>query len=602
MPFISKKTIDEIQDRLDPAGVIGEYVRLEQRGGNYWGLCPFHNEKTPSFSVNAERKAYYCFGCQTGGGIINFVMKVEKITFPEAVTLLAKKLSIPVEYEDSGGLVRNGGDDAQKKDDLVELYRRVAGSFHRILLDTAEGESAKKYLFERGVNAEMIERFRLGWAPPDRYWLHKFLCDKGYSAEFLAQSGLFSRNYPKSAFFSGRLMFPINDRQGRTVAFGGRILDGDGPKYINSQESAIYRKRETLFALDIALNGIRRTNEATLCEGYMDVIALHQAGVTNAVAPLGTSFTEDQARLLHRWAEKINLLFDSDAAGIEAAEKAILICRKTAVSCGIIKINQTDDKIFKDPADILKNMGCDVLSMCVKNVVMDVDYLADKSKNVFLTGQDGTFGIAKALAFLVPFFFSIESESEKTAFAQKVAVILGVEPDAVLHDLKSGREKQPAARNFPAENSAKRTIAMNDELYLLTAVAVNCETFPDLFIILRKKLPNEEIEDKDARNIYLALEECLRQGSLFLDALLSSIEDEALKIFLAQKSAGGEFSGRVEQIVSDGIHRIKIKRLEGRSRKLDTEIRLAKNLGHDTGDLLLEKQFIIDELYALKES
>ncbi|MDR2467625.1 MAG: DNA primase [Spirochaetaceae bacterium] len=601
MPFISRKTIDEIQTRLDPVGIIGEYVRLEQRGGNFWGLCPFHNEKTPSFSVNPERKSWYCFGCHEGGGIVNFVMQVEKISFPEALVQLARKTGVRIEYESDNGAVRHEDENSgREKDDCVELYRRVAGSLHHILRETAEGASALQYVHSRGINNAMIDRFRLGYAPSDRTWLYKFLSGKGYSAAFLAQSGLFSRKYPQTAFFSGRLMFPINDRQGRTVAFGGRILGGDGPKYLNSQESVLYRKREALFALDLALPEIRRTKEALVCEGYMDVIALHQAGVTNAVAPLGTAFTGEQARLLRRWAERIKLLFDTDEAGETAAGKAILVCRQNSVSCAVVRIELPGGTAFKDPADILKDGGESLLSESVKNVMLDSDYLTAKSKSKFLTRRDDTEGISRAIAFLIPFFSSIESEAEKDAFSKQLALVLGVDPSAVQHDLRFGQEKTAAGRRAGEGNTAQRCIAMNEELYVLTAAAVNIEVRPDLFNAVRKNLPAEDFEDRSAKELYLALEECLRCGELRLDALLSRLEDRALRDFVAGRSAGREFSDRMEQIVFDGIRGVKIKHLERRGRRVDTELRLAKNAGQDTADLLLEKQFILDELQTLK--
>ncbi|MDR1374127.1 MAG: DNA primase, partial [Treponema sp.] len=295
MPYIAESTIQELNDKLDAVTVVGEYVRLEKRGGRYWGLCPFHNEKTPSFTVDPDRKAYYCFGCGQGGGIINFVMEMDKLSFPEAVETLAKGLGIEVIHENIGTGEKNGGK-TLRLEELTELYRRVAVSFHHFLMQKEEGRGALKYVLSRGIEGELLERFRLGYAPQDRSWLFRFLKAKGYSEEFLGSSGLFSKNYPRQAFFANRLVFPIADRQGRTVAFGGRFLEEEtappgrsqGPKYLNSAESELYKKRETLFAIDLALPEIRKTKEVYLAEGEMDGIALHQAGVSNAVAPLGT--------------------------------------------------------------------------------------------------------------------------------------------------------------------------------------------------------------------------------------------------------------------------------------------------------------------------
>lgn len=597
MPFIAQKTIDDVNNRLDAVGIIGEYVRLEQRGANWWGLCPFHNEKTPSFSVNPDRKSYYCFGCHEGGGVINFVMQIEKAGFPEALTMLAKKLGVQIEYESGGMPDKEGDDAAQLKNDIAELYRRVAGSFHHILMTTDEGKAAKEYALERGLSLEMIERFKLGWAPADRYWLHKFLGAKGYSAPFLAQSGLFSRNYPQAALFSGRLMFPINDRQGRSAAFGGRILAGDGPKYLNSPESPVYRKRETLFAMDAALPEIRRSKTVYLCEGYMDVIALHQAGVTNAVAPLGTSFTAEQARLLRRWADTINLLFDTDAAGQTAAEKAILTCRTNAVPCAVTRVELPGGAPFKDPADILHDAGAEALAAAVRRTQTDSDYLIAKAAGAFVSRRGDSQGIARAVAALVPFFNSVETETEKAAFAREAALALGADGAAVLSDLRAGGAKAPAP--LRRRETDAHPVMMNEELWVLCAAAVHFEARPDLFSAVRQNFSAEEFDDRAARELYFALEECLREGDARLDALLDRL-DGTLREFVAEKCAAREFSGNAEALVFDGIRGLKIKRLQRRGCALDIELRLAKNECRPTGDLLLEKQFVLDELKSLK--
>ncbi|MDR3247141.1 MAG: DNA primase, partial [Treponema sp.] len=288
MSRIAKSTIQEVNDKLDALAVVEDYIRLEKKGGRYWGRCPFHSagqERTPSFTVDPDRKMYYCFGCHQGGSVINFIMEMDKLSFPEAVETLARRFGVEIIRED-GGVEEADPEKTTRLDALIELYRGVSVSFHYFLTGNGEGSAAKRYIIARGISQEMIERFKLGYAPADRNWLFSFLTKKGFSESLLATSGLFSERYQKSSFFSDRLMFPIADRQGRVVAFGGRLLAGEGPKYLNSRETEIYHKGQTLFALDLALPEIRRTKEVYLAEGYMDVIALHQAGITNALAPL----------------------------------------------------------------------------------------------------------------------------------------------------------------------------------------------------------------------------------------------------------------------------------------------------------------------------
>jgi DNA primase len=358
----------------------------------------------------------------------------------------------------------------------------------------------------------------------------------------------------------------------------------------------------------------------------MDVIALHQAGITNAVAPLGTAFTDEQAKLLKRWAERIELVFDNDDAGQAAAVKGILTCRKTAVSCVLMSadsegggekapiaqgekgpeaLSQSEGPgekgpvapQQKDPADILKNCGAGVLTERVKSVITDVDYLVTKSKRDVLSKLDDSQGFSKALALLKPFFYTIDSEVDREAFCKKIAGSFGMEPAAIAKDLKTEETRQAARRDAREDG---RTVSEEPELRLLSAVVVNCGGGPRLFEELRRALSIEELENQDAKSIFIALEESFRLGALDIDTVLSRITDNALKTYLIQKSAVGEFSINPERYVADGIRGVKQELLRKKSRKIDGDVRLAKNEGKDIRDLLLEKQQINDELSALK--
>ena len=275
MAKISSSTIDEVNARTDIISLIGEYTRLERRGSDWWGCCPFHNEKTPSFHVVPDKRMYHCFGCGQGGSAINFVMEIEKLSFTEAVVQLAKKTGIEVVYEGANFVQDNPLE--KRKDEIYDLYSRTSGTFHFFLTQSDMGKFAFDYLISRGVSKEIIEKFQLGYSPSDRTWLKKFLLSKNYSNEFLNESGLFSKKYPDIAFFSDRLMFPIFNRKNQVVAFGGRILHGEGPKYLNSGEMIQYKKGETLYAFNFAKETIRKEKSVIFCEGYMDVIAYHQA-------------------------------------------------------------------------------------------------------------------------------------------------------------------------------------------------------------------------------------------------------------------------------------------------------------------------------------
>ncbi|MDR0389189.1 MAG: DNA primase [Spirochaetaceae bacterium] len=605
MAYISEATIAEVQGRADIVSVIGEYVRLEKRGGRYWGLCPFHNEKTPSFSVDPDRKMYYCFGCHKGGGVINFLMETEKLSYPEAIESLAKKLSVNIVYENHGGPSRDDTERERKSEALEELYRRVAGSFQHILLKKPEGSAAKQYIRDRGISEEMTEQFRLGFAPADRYWLYGFLSKKGYSDDFLRQSGLFAKNNSKASFFFGRLIFPISDRRGRTVAFGGRTLrDGQNePKYINSAESDYYKKRETLFAIDLALGDIRKTREAYLAEGYMDVIALHQGGIRNAVAPLGTAFTTEQAKLLGRWAETVYIIFDADSAGQSAAVKAIFILRNSGLSVRLVDIQKglldylggrdtgQDPAKIKDPADILRNFGPEALQKSVKCFITDFEYLLNRSRSLFDISVSE--GASRGVAFLFPYLDTLDSEVARDSAVQRMAEFFGADPLAIRRDYRNRKTGSPAQKTAPGASGLR----MNDELFLLISVFVNHELYPKL----RSEVLLEEVKDPEARELFIALEEWYRNNAPGIDDLFNRIELPELKRFVMEQAGSDAFKVNPEIAVTDGIRRIKEKGLENRRKEIIRELRMVRS-GSRTDELLLEKVHIDAELRRIKEA
>jgi DNA primase len=624
LSLIARSSIEEVNNRLDALAVVEDYVHLEKRGGRYWGRCPFHSggqEKTPSFTVDPEKKMYYCFGCSKGGSIISFIMEMEKISYPEAIKILASRMGIELVYEQDGRTIQETEADQTKKEQLFELYRRTSVTFHHFLTGKPEGRPFFDYIISRGITEEMIERFRLGYAPADRNWLYRFLTGKGYSGDFLDSSGLFSSRYKGMSLFSDRLVFPIADARGRTVAFGGRALPGvvqaDGrapPKYINTPELEIFKKGQTLFAFDLALPEIRKTGEVYLAEGYMDVIALHQAGITNAVAPLGTAFTGEQAKLLRRWAEKAILVFDSDAAGQNAAVKGILTCRKNGLSCALVVPGRgiegdkrdetgTDPPESKDPADILRNFGSEALHKNMKCFINDFDYLISRGKSLYDVSVP--HGKTRAFAFLLPYLEALDSEIEREDCIGIAADAFGIDREAVHSDYKrrkglnaSGSSGKPAQE----EVLKKQPIRMNDELFLLTVVSVNPELYPEF----RKALAMKEIEDPAAKEIFVALEECFIQEESGMDAFLSRISSEELRNFIAERGTSPEFSRGAQKLIGDGIKRVKEKGLRQRLSEIVAELRkgernsIVRPDNNSLEELLSEKMQIDAELRKLE--
>ena len=564
MAKISSSTIDEVNDRTDLISLIGEYTRLERRGTDWWGCCPFHNEKTPSFHVVPSRKMYHCFGCGQGGSAINFVMEIEKLGFMDAVVQLAKRAGVEVIYEGNNVVEENPLE--KKKDEIFDLYSRTSGTYHYFLTETDMGKFAYDYLISRGVTPEIIKKFQLGYSPADRTWLKKFLLSKNYSNEFLNESGLFSKKYPDISFFSDRLMFPIFNRKNQVVAFGGRLLHGEGPKYLNSGEMIQYKKGETLYAFNFAKESIRKEKSVIFCEGYMDVIAYHQAGITNAVAPLGTALTEDQVRIISSFVDTVYLSFDSDEAGQNATFKAILLCRKMDLPVKIIKLEGG-----KDPSEILNKFGVNSLTKAINDAIIDSDFLLSVLATRYNIGTPD--GRTQASLAFFSYVDSLNSDIQKDTCLEKLCQAYNLKPEAVKADFNNRDKARSKLRTTSTNNNEKaklpEKIVLNAETRAMLAVIANV----DYFSMMRSSLSVDDFEDVLARDMFIALEECYREGSMSYDNFLSKCTDERVQLIVSQSVTSGEFAINSEKTVEDCIWLIKKNSLERRRDRLLNQIR-----------------------------
>ncbi len=350
MPYYSDELIEEVRAANDIVDVISGYVDLKKKGADYFGLCPFHNEKTPSFSVSRNKQIYYCFGCHEGGNVLSFLMKYDNLSFQEAMQVLADRAGIALPKQEMNAAQRQAADRRSK---LLEINKEAALYFHRLLL-APEGKRALEYLKGRGLTDETIKHFGLGYSNKYSDDLYKYLKQKGYADELLKDSGLITIDEKKGGYdkFWNRAMFPIMDAGSRVIGFGGRVMGEGEPKYLNSPETAIFEKSRNLYGLNFARRS--RRPGFLLCEGYMDVIALHQAGFDNAVAALGTSFTSGHANLLRRYAKEVYLTFDSDEAGIRAALRAIPLLREVGLSARVV-----DMQPHKDPDEFIGTLGAE---------------------------------------------------------------------------------------------------------------------------------------------------------------------------------------------------------------------------------------------------
>jgi DNA primase len=563
MPRIAQATIKEVADRTDLVALIGEYTRLEKKGGDWWGCCPFHHEKTPSFHVIPGRNMYHCFGCGAGGTAITFYQEIEKLTFVEAVLALAKKSGAEVIYD---------GNYVEEKDETVDysdLYNRVAGTFHFLLISSKTGKKALEYIKNRGLTDETIRRFSLGYAPADRRWLKTFLRSKNYSDEYLAESGLFSKNYPDAAFFSHRLMFPIADRNGKTVAFGGRLLEGDGPKYLNSGDLPKFSKGHTLYAFNVAKQEIRKRKAVIFCEGYMDVLAYHQCGIPMAVAPLGTALTQDQVHLVSSFVETVYLSFDSDEAGQKATMKAILLCREQGLTVKIIHMAAE----AKDPAEIMQNLGPEALTNCVNGAIVDVDYLLSLLARQFPT--DTPEGKTQAMLAFFPYVEALKTDIQKESSLDQLCQTFNLRPDAVRHDYihqDAARKRVEARPSAPRQGQNEAPIKLNAELRIMLFTLANIQHFPEL----RAALGAEDFEDSLAKELFIALEECYRQDTLSLDGILPQVSDQRVRGLITGAAASGEYH-YTEEAMRDSIRRLRKNSLERKRNDLMNRIRLLQS-------------------------
>ena len=346
----SDDIIEEVRQKNDIVDVVSQYVKLTRKGSSYFGLCPFHNEKTPSFSVTPGKQMYYCFGCGAGGNVFNFIMEYENYTFGEALKHLADRAGVELPQIEYSKEVR---EKAQERAELLEFNKQAAQYFY-YQLRTEKSAQGYQYLTGRGLSEETMRKFGLGYSDKFGGGLYQFLKSKGYGDDRLRESGLFNVDERHGMYdkFWNRVIFPIMDVNNRVIGFGGRVMGDGKPKYLNSPETKIFDKSRNLYGLNVART--TRRKYLILCEGYMDVISMHQAGFTNAVASLGTALTSGHASLLKRYTQEVLLLYDSDEAGVRAALRAIPILREAGVNSRVVNLRP-----YKDPDEFIKNLGAE---------------------------------------------------------------------------------------------------------------------------------------------------------------------------------------------------------------------------------------------------
>lgn len=515
--YYSDEIIEEVRSANDIVDVISPYVKLAKKGASYFGLCPFHNEKSGSFSVSQSKQMYYCFGCGAGGNVFTFLMEYEKMSFVESISYLANRAGITlpeVELTEEEKRRKN------LKNQLYEINKETAKFFH-YQLNTKPGKIGKKYFEKRGLSEETQTRFGLGYSNIDGTVLYRYLKNKGYDDNVLKESGLIIMN-ERGAYdrFRDRVMFPIMDINSKVIGFGGRIIGDGEPKYLNSPETILFDKGRNLYGLNFAKSS--RQPNIIICEGYMDVIALHQAGFTQAVAALGTAFTAAHAMLLKRYTNNILMTFDSDGAGVKAALRAIPIMKSAGLS-----VKAIDMRPYKDPDEFIKALGPEEFQKRIDSAVNSFMYKIDKLSLEYDLNDpaEKTKFINEAAKELTEF----EEEIERNNYVEAVAQKFGIDCESLkrlvnrygnaMEIVQTGESQ----KRIQDSSQVKEDGVVKSQQILLTLL---CNE-PQLFGIISKYISPEDFVDDIYNKVAVTVYEQLKDtGNIVPGQIMNMFENE----------------------------------------------------------------------------
>ena len=589
MPLYPDSILDEVRNSVNIVSVISEYVSLKKRGRNHVARCPFHNEKTASFNVNEERQIFHCFGCGLGGDVFRFLMQIERLSFPEAVQFLAERQGITLPVAASTAPAVSAGN----KKDMHNAMAEATAAFQQALLSSTDGKPALSYLLSRCVTLETIGKFRLGFSPAGGNFLTGLLQKKGFSTETLTDCGLCRRTDEGNRiydYFRGRIMFPITDIQGRTVAFGARAMDDRQPKYLNSPETRLYNKSRNLFGLSYSKDAIRKRGSAILVEGYMDCIIPFQYGVDNVVASCGTSLTPEQVELLGRYARDVVVSYDADPAGQNAAQKSLELFLEGDFSVRVLAMPDA-----KDPDEYIRAAGVEEYRKREKEAVPWLEFVLEKAIREH-GGLDDPKKKALALNAVLPYLAKLPNEVERSEYVSLFARRLEIEDGNLLAELrKAARDKKD---RFHKETLAAAAAFLPAEKKLLQLILGNSDLQDGILPLCQEDdftgLAGEKI-------FFIILDEFRRGRRVSFEGLnrrLESGEDHAFIARLAAEELPEESSQETAESFLDALRK---ERLEARSKRIRDEIAVAATHGNDDtlSQLLLERMAIDRELLGL---
>ena len=562
--YYSDELIEDIRMKNDILDVVSGYVKLQKKGSSYFGLCPFHNEKSPSFSVTPSKQMYYCFGCGAGGNVYTFVMQYENYDFVEAVKMLAERAGVELPEENNDAESRRASD---LRKTLLEINKKAA-YFYCYKLRQKDGRLGYQYLTGRELSEETIKKFGLGYAGKYRDELYRYLKNEGYNDVVLRESGLITFDEARGVYdkFFNRVMFPIMDVNSRVIGFGGRVMGEGEPKYLNSPETKVFEKSRNLYGLNIARTS--RKPYVIICEGYMDVISLHQAGFQNAVASLGTAFTSGHASLLKRYTEEVMLSYDSDAAGVKAALRAIPICKSAGLRVKVINM-----KPYKDPDEFIKNLGMEAYEERIQNAqnafFFEISVLEEQYD--LKEPESKTLFINELAKKLLTFEEKIERNNYLEAVAEKYHIGF-----ANLEGLvnKFGLQMYPAAKRQEEPERAKKKLDADSageqgQKLLLTWLIEK----PNIYPQIKKYITIEDFDEGVYKTVALHLFEQLEQHKLNPAQILNIFQNQeeqgkAAALFNTKLEA---LEGKMEEekAVKDIVLKVKQHSLENLNKNSD---------------------------------
>lgn len=559
----SDDTIEEVRSRNDIVEVISGYIKLQKKGSTYFGLCPFHNEKTPSFSVSRDKQMYYCFGCGAGGNAFTFIMEYENYSFPEAVKYLAERAGMELPDIQQGEEERRR---SNLRKTIMEINKQAAQYFY-MLLKNPRNEIAHTYLTKRGLSEEIITAFGLGYAPKNGQELYHYLKSRGYGDDVLMKTGLFSADEKKGAYckFWNRVMYPIMDINNHVIGFGGRVMGQGEPKYLNSPETAVFDKSRNLYGLNVA----RRTKLPyfLLCEGYMDVISLHMAGFTNAVAALGTAFTSGHASLIRRYVKEVYLTFDSDGAGTKAALRALPILKEAGLIGRIIRMEP-----YKDPDELIQAKGHEAFEKRIaeaRNGFMFSLEVQEQEYNL-KTPEGKTEFMKEAARRLTEFEEEIERNNYIEAVAAHYHVGTADLRKLVAKTAIAGGQARPLKRPEALSGHKKKEDGViTAQKILLTWMADN----EGVYKSLREYLGPEDFADDLYKRVVQILYAQYESGTVNPARIMNyfTAEEEHKEVASLFQTKVRELTTRGEQekAIRDSFLKVKTHSLEEQTRALD---------------------------------